>query len=168
MTIQTWNSSRYLLFLSALFSASSSANEYSTIVGFGDSLTDTGNKYVDTGLLNRPPYDLLNEFRVPDGPYAGGGLQHSNGATWIEQSSMTVRPPNDFLMLRTSMIGVIGVSPAALLMLCCCWRTGCALSWASVLGSSVCLESLSQVSVSSICLESLTSVLLSCFLSLLR
>jgi phospholipase/lecithinase/hemolysin len=85
MTIQTWNSSRYLLFLAALFSASSSANEYSTIVGFGDSLTDTGNKYVDTGLLNRPPYDLLNEFRVPDGPYAGGGLQHSNGATWIEQ-----------------------------------------------------------------------------------
>lgn len=38
-----------------------------------------------TGLLNRPPYDLLNQFRVPDGPYAGGALQHSNGATWIEQ-----------------------------------------------------------------------------------
>ena len=76
---------KYLLILAALFSASSSANEYSTIVGFGDSLTDTGNKFVDTGLLNRPPYDLLNEFRVPDGPYARGGLQHSNGATWIEQ-----------------------------------------------------------------------------------
>lgn len=85
MRIQTWDSSKYLLFLAALFSASSSANEYSTIVGFGDSLTDTGNKFVDTGLLNTPPYDLLNPFLLPDGPYARGDLNHSNGATWIEQ-----------------------------------------------------------------------------------
>lgn len=55
------------------------------LVIFGDSVSDTGNKFFDTGLLNRPPYDLLDEFRVPDGPYARGGLTHSNGAVWIQQ-----------------------------------------------------------------------------------
>ena len=85
MTIHTWSLYRYLLILGVLFSASSSANEYSTMVGFGDSLTDTGNKFADTGLLNTPPYDLLDAFLLPDGPYARGGLHHSNGATWIEQ-----------------------------------------------------------------------------------
>lgn len=55
------------------------------LVIFGDSLSDTGNKYIETGLVNRPPYDLLDEFLIPDGPYARGGLNHSNGALWIEQ-----------------------------------------------------------------------------------
>lgn len=63
----------------------SCAGTYASIVVFGDSLSDTGNKYVATGLANTPPYDLLDAFRVPDGPYTRGGLHHSNGATWIEQ-----------------------------------------------------------------------------------
>jgi outer membrane lipase/esterase len=77
--------STFLLILTVLFPVCSSADGYSTIVAFGDSVTDTGNKYVDTGLSNTPPYDLLDAFRVPDGPYTRGGLHHSNGATWIEQ-----------------------------------------------------------------------------------
>lgn len=55
------------------------------IVVFGDSLSDTGNKHAITGLANRPPYDMLDLFLVPDGPYTKGGLHHSNGATWVEQ-----------------------------------------------------------------------------------
>jgi outer membrane lipase/esterase len=61
------------------------SDDLAGLVIFGDSLSDTGNKYIETGLLNRPPYDLLDEFLVPDGPYARGGKNHSNGALWIEQ-----------------------------------------------------------------------------------
>jgi len=56
------------------------------LVIFGDSLSDTGNKYAITGFANTPPYsELLEFFLVADGPYTRGGLHHSNGATWIEQ-----------------------------------------------------------------------------------
>lgn len=58
---------------------------FNGIVTFGDSVSDSGNKYAITGLSNTPPYDLLDNFLVPDGPYTRGGLHHSNGATWIEQ-----------------------------------------------------------------------------------
>jgi outer membrane lipase/esterase len=55
------------------------------LVVFGDSLSDPGNKFDETGLSNTPPYDLLDEFVIPDGPYTRGGLHHSNGMTWVEQ-----------------------------------------------------------------------------------
>lgn len=58
----------------------------SGIVIFGDSLSDTGNRYYETGFATTPPYsELLDYFLVPDGPYTRGGLHFSNGATWIEQ-----------------------------------------------------------------------------------
>jgi outer membrane lipase/esterase len=77
-----------LLILAVLFPVCSNAAPYSGIIAFGDSLTDTGNKFAVTGLTNTPPYDLLDAFRVPDGPYTHGGLHHSNGATWIEDFSI--------------------------------------------------------------------------------
>lgn len=56
------------------------------LVIFGDSISDTGNKYFTTGFANTPPYsELLESLLVSDGPYTRGGLNHSNGATWIEQ-----------------------------------------------------------------------------------
>lgn len=56
------------------------------VVIFGDSISDTGNKYFETGFANTPPYsELLESMLVSDGPYTRGGLNHSNGATWIEQ-----------------------------------------------------------------------------------
>ena len=58
---------------------------FNGIVTFGDSVSDSGNKYAITGFSNTPPYDLLDNFLVPEGPYTRGGLHHSNGATWIEQ-----------------------------------------------------------------------------------
>jgi phospholipase/lecithinase/hemolysin len=64
----------------------SAAKPANGIVVFGDSLSDTGNKYFITGVANTPPYsELLDFFLVADGPYTRGGLHHSNGATWIEQ-----------------------------------------------------------------------------------
>jgi phospholipase/lecithinase/hemolysin len=64
----------------------SAAKPDNGIVVFGDSLSDTGNKYFITGYANTPPYsELLDFFLVADGPYTRGGLHHSNGATWVEQ-----------------------------------------------------------------------------------
>ncbi|MDH5479536.1 MAG: SGNH/GDSL hydrolase family protein [Nitrosomonas sp.] len=84
------------------FSAVSFAqnNAIDRIVTFGTSLSDAGNAFVilsdpasfdlseDCGLgvpINKPPYDSLDIFLVPDGSYAKGGYHFSNGATWIEQ-----------------------------------------------------------------------------------
>ncbi len=63
------------------------------VVTFGTSLSDTGNAFIwlsepnneSCGTrLNVPPYDGLDEFLVPDGPYAKGGHHFTNGATWVE------------------------------------------------------------------------------------
>jgi phospholipase/lecithinase/hemolysin len=63
------------------------------VVAFGASLTDSGNAFVwlsepeNRGCgasANVPPFDLLDDFLAPDGPYATGGHHYSNGATWVE------------------------------------------------------------------------------------
>ena len=50
--------------------------DFNSLVVFGDSLSDPGNKFALTGLSNVPPYDLLDPFVVPNGPYARGGHHH--------------------------------------------------------------------------------------------
>ena len=78
-----------LQFFSLGFAAAQ--NERNGLVVFGDSLSDTGNKYAITGFANTPPYsELLEFFLVADGPYTRGGLHHSNGATWIEQYALSL------------------------------------------------------------------------------
>ncbi len=63
------------------------------IVAFGASLTDSGNSYYwlslpenqTCGTVNVPPVFTLDQFLVPDGPYAIDGKYHfSNGPTWVE------------------------------------------------------------------------------------
>ena len=55
------------------------------IVVFGDSLSDTGNKYAVRGIANEPPYDGLNPFGVPMDPYlTEDGIYFSDGMVWIE------------------------------------------------------------------------------------
>ena len=75
------------LLITCLLAAGSvhAETDFDTLIVFGDSLSDPGNKFAYTGLSNVPPYDLLDDFVVPNGPYARGGHHHSNGATWIEQ-----------------------------------------------------------------------------------
>ncbi|MBE9516129.1 MAG: SGNH/GDSL hydrolase family protein [Proteobacteria bacterium] len=52
----------------------------SSLVVFGDSLSDPGNAWVLTGLQSRAPFSL-----VPDAAYAIGGHHFTNGKTWVEQ-----------------------------------------------------------------------------------
>jgi phospholipase/lecithinase/hemolysin len=58
---------------------------FSSIVVFGDSLSDSGNAFALRGTSSTPPYDTLDALLIPDAPYAKGGHHFSNGATWIEQ-----------------------------------------------------------------------------------
>jgi phospholipase/lecithinase/hemolysin len=58
---------------------------FGRIVVFGTSLSDPGNAFALFGQMSTPPYDMLDQFLVPDAPYAKGGHHFSNGATWIEQ-----------------------------------------------------------------------------------
>jgi phospholipase/lecithinase/hemolysin len=61
------------------------AMTFDSIVVFGGSVSDSGNFFALTGIANQPPYDQLDMFLVPTGPYSIGGHHSSNGPTWIEQ-----------------------------------------------------------------------------------
>jgi phospholipase/lecithinase/hemolysin len=76
-----------LLFISLILPSLATADKANGgIIIFGDSLSDTGNRYYETGVATTPPYsELLDYFLVPDGPYTRGGLNFSNGGPWIEQ-----------------------------------------------------------------------------------
>lgn len=52
---------------------------------FGDSLSDSGNFYINSGEFSTQPFDL-----VPSAPYAIGGFHFTNGRTWIEQLAATM------------------------------------------------------------------------------
>jgi len=69
---------------------------FNRIVVFGTSISDPGNMFVlETDPVNFcvkikprtnvPPYEWLDELRIPDRPYSKGGYHFSNGPTWIEQ-----------------------------------------------------------------------------------
>jgi outer membrane lipase/esterase len=65
--------------------ATADARDKQDVVFFGDSLSDTGNRYFDEGVKNTPPYDLVvQDGFVPSFPYAIGGATYSNGAAWVE------------------------------------------------------------------------------------
>lgn len=54
-------------------------------VFFGDSLSDTGNRFFDEGAMNTPPYDLAAaQNLIPSLPYAIGGPTYTNGKVWLE------------------------------------------------------------------------------------
>lgn len=101
---------------------------YDSIVVFGGSLSDTGNAFVTLSdpsrfgydescnpgtPMNVPPYDALDDFLVPDGPYAIGGHHFSNGPTWVEELARNkglagfVRPAlgNDGIKARNYAVG---------------------------------------------------------------
>jgi phospholipase/lecithinase/hemolysin len=55
---------------------------------FGDSLSDGGNFFVETGDSLNAPFEP-----VPDAPYSIGGHHFSNGRTWIEQLTTSLHQP---------------------------------------------------------------------------
>ncbi len=77
---------RNLSILSA--SAVTADTGYSDMVVFGDSLSDPGNVFVIAGEVSVRPYDAGN---IPGAPYPIGGLTFSNGKTWIEHVSSTLK-----------------------------------------------------------------------------
>jgi outer membrane lipase/esterase len=58
---------------------------------FGDSLSDTGNRFFDTGTMNTPPYEFVaSENLIPSLPYAIGGPTYTNGKVWIQHVVRTL------------------------------------------------------------------------------
>jgi phospholipase/lecithinase/hemolysin len=67
------------------------AGKKQDLVIFGDSLSDTGNRFYFSGVKNTPPYDLVAEQGlVPSFPYAIGGATYTNGAVWVEHLAHTI------------------------------------------------------------------------------
>lgn len=65
--------------LFALPGLSQAQTGYEDVFIFGDSVSDSGNIYLMTGLTTKSPYPL-----VPTYPYTIGGHHYSNGKTWVE------------------------------------------------------------------------------------
>jgi len=75
-----------VVLLFALPGLSQAQTEYEGVFIFGDSVSDSGNRYLMTGLTTNSPYVL-----VPTYPYAMGGHHYSNGETWAEQLAKSLK-----------------------------------------------------------------------------
>ena len=62
---------------------------YERIVVFGTSFSDSGNAAILVGSSTPPSYDV-DEFLIPNVPYARGGHHLTNGPTWIEQLARSI------------------------------------------------------------------------------
>jgi phospholipase/lecithinase/hemolysin len=60
------------------------------LIIFGDSLSDSGNFFAETGECARAPFEP-----IPSAPYAIGGHHFSNGRTWVEQLATRMRVPHN-------------------------------------------------------------------------
>jgi phospholipase/lecithinase/hemolysin len=78
-----------LLLLTAFSALSVSAQKIDHIMFFGDSLSDPGNHFIQTGQSSRQPF----LFEPPDASYDIGGHHFSNGNTWAEQLATALHLP---------------------------------------------------------------------------
>jgi outer membrane lipase/esterase len=61
---------------------------------FGDSLSDTGNRFYDTGSMNTPPYEFAaSENLIPSLAYAIGGPTYTNGKVWVQHLVQSLGVP---------------------------------------------------------------------------
>jgi len=69
----------------------------SSIVTFGDSLSDSGNAFALQRENNTPPAYSVDALLVPDDAYARGGHHFTNGPTWVElfATSLAISPDAD-------------------------------------------------------------------------
>jgi phospholipase/lecithinase/hemolysin len=65
--------------------ATAAAQQYSEVVVFGDSLSDSGNAFALRGAASTPPDYALDPYLIPGAPYARGGHHFQDGASWVEQ-----------------------------------------------------------------------------------
>jgi phospholipase/lecithinase/hemolysin len=66
---------------------------YSRVVVFGDSQSDSGNAFALLGTTATPPDYTLDPFFIPSAPYARGGQNFTNGATWVEVLARALHVP---------------------------------------------------------------------------
>lgn len=59
--------------------ADGTEHQFSALFIFGDSLSDPGNRFADTGQTAHPPFQP-----IPSEAYGVGGHHFSNGQTWVE------------------------------------------------------------------------------------
>ena len=85
-----WTLLSCLAVLLVVPSLATAQSQYSGIVVFGTSLSDSGNAFVLLGDQSTPPDFDLNPLLIPSAPYARGGHHFSNGPTWIEQYARSV------------------------------------------------------------------------------
>ena len=71
--------------------ARGAAQEYSEVVVFGDSLSDSGNAFALRAAAATPPDLGLDGLLIPSAPYARGGHHFLDGATWVEQLARSLR-----------------------------------------------------------------------------
>ena len=79
-----------VFFTVSIAATAAAGTTFSSIVVFGDSLSDPGNDFALIKTQNTPPYDGLDPLTIiPHAPYAKGGHHYSNGSTWVEQFART-------------------------------------------------------------------------------
>jgi len=71
---------RAIIAVTLFVSMSCFARTDASLVIFGDSLSDSGNYFINSGEFSTRPYEA-----VPSAPYAIGGFHFTNGRTWIEE-----------------------------------------------------------------------------------
>ncbi len=76
------------LTLTTAVHAQGAGNPFGQTFTFGDSLSDGGNFFIETGEVVTAPYEP-----VPAAPYTVGGHHFSNGNTWIEQLTARLHQP---------------------------------------------------------------------------
>jgi outer membrane lipase/esterase len=76
---------RRIFLLMLVLPAWAFAQSSESIIIFGDSLSDSGNFFHQTGDTVKAPF-----VPIPDAPYRIGGHHFSNGATWVEQLAETL------------------------------------------------------------------------------
>lgn len=68
--------------------------EREDFVIFGDSLSDTGNRFYDTGEMNTPSYEFAaSENLIPSLAYATGGPTYTNGKVWVQHLARSLGTP---------------------------------------------------------------------------
>jgi len=78
-----------LLMWSVLLAPVAKAQTIDQIVFFGDSLSDSGNHFIFTGLSSRQPFSV----GPPDASYDIGGHHFTDGNTWAEQLAAALHTP---------------------------------------------------------------------------
>jgi phospholipase/lecithinase/hemolysin len=87
--VSAWALFACAMLLNGLPAVSYAQGDFEDVFIFGDSLSDGGNVWANTGETSEPPYAL-----VPTLPYAIGGHHYSNGKTWAERLARALNDNN--------------------------------------------------------------------------